>query len=126
MTLLPSGWRLDVAYSWFDASVDVDSPETPLQPNTPAHQASAAVHYASERFDAGGRLRVVDGFDWVSGVFAGPVPSYAVVDLQARFPLRQHMTVGIDVANALDNDHYEVFGGDLLGRRALAHVTVDW
>jgi outer membrane receptor protein involved in Fe transport len=126
MSLLPSGWRVDLAYSWFAASVDVDSPETPLQPNTPAHQASAAVHYASERFDAGGRLRVVDGFEWVSGVFAGPVPSYAVVDLQARFPLRQRMTVGIDVANALDNDHYEVFGGDLLGRRALAHLTVDW
>jgi outer membrane receptor protein involved in Fe transport len=126
MTLLPSGWRLDFAYSWFDASVEVDSPETPLQPNAPAHQASAAVHYSSKRFDAGGRLRVVDGFDWVSGVFAGPVPSYAVLDLQARFPLRERVTVGIDVANALDNDHYEVFGGDLLGRRALAHVTVDW
>ena len=127
MTLLPSGWRVDFAYSWFDASVEVDSPETPLQPNTPAHQTSAGVHYATGRFDAGGRLRMVDGFDWVSGVFAGPVPSYVVVDLQARFPLpRQHVTVGIDVANALDNDHYEVFGGDLLGRRALAHVTVDW
>jgi outer membrane cobalamin receptor len=54
------------------------------------------------------------------------VPSYAVLDLQARFPLRERVTVGIDVANALDNDHYEVFGGDLLCRRALAHVTVDW
>ena len=28
-----------------------------------------------------------------------------------------------DVANLADNHHYESFGGDILGRRALVHIT---
>jgi outer membrane receptor protein involved in Fe transport len=126
LTHLPSGWRVDVNYSWFDASVEVDSPDTPLQPNTPRHQASAGVVYTHARFDAGGRVRWVDGFEWVSGVFSGPVPSYTVVDAQANVPLTSRLALGLDVANLLDDDHYEMFGGDVLGRRALAHLTVSW
>lgn len=36
------------------------------------------------------------------------------------------LPAGADVANLLDNDHYEAFGGDLLGRRALGHLTYSW
>jgi outer membrane receptor protein involved in Fe transport len=106
--------------------VEVDSPDTPLQPNTPRHQASAGAVYTHARFDAGGRVRWVDGFEWVSGVFSGPVPSYTVVDAQANVPLTSRLALGLDVANLLDDDHYEMFGGDVLGRRALAHLTVSW
>jgi len=126
LTMLPSGWRIELGYSWFDADVEVSSPETPLEPNTPPHQASAGLVYATPRFDAGGRLRWVHEFEWVSGVFAGPVPSYAVIDAQTNVKLTGQLTLGVDVANLLDNDHYEMFGGDLLGRRALAHLTVGW
>jgi len=126
LTVLPSGWRVEFGYSWFDADVEVSSPETPLEPNTPPHQASAGVVYVAPRFDAGGRLRWVHEFDWVSGVFAGPVPSYTVVDAQTNVKLTGQLTLGVDVANLFDNDHYEMFGGDLLGRRALAHLTVGW
>jgi hypothetical protein len=45
-----------------------------------------------------------------------------VLDLNGSDRLTSHITAGADVANLLDNDHYEVFGGDLLGRRALGHV----
>jgi outer membrane receptor protein involved in Fe transport len=126
LTMLPSGWRIELGYSWFDADVEARSPETPLEPNTPPHQASAGVVYVAPRFDAGGRLRWVHEFDWVSGVFAGPVPSYTVVDVQTNVQLTRQLTLGVDVANLFDNDHYEMFGGDLLGRRALAHLTIGW
>ena len=126
LTILPSGWRIELGYSWFDADVEVSSPETPLEPNTPPHQASAGVVYTAPRFDAGGRVRWVHEFDWVSGVFAGPVPSYTVVDAQTNVQLTRQLTLGVDVANLFDNDHYEMFGGDLLGRRALAHLTFGW
>lgn len=126
LTILPSGWRIELGYSWFDADVEVSSPETPLEPNTPPHQASAGVVYTAPRFDAGGRVRWVHEFDWVSGVFAGPVPSYTVVDVQTNVQLTRQLTLGVDVANLFDNDHYEMFGGDLLGRRALANLTIDW
>jgi hypothetical protein len=41
-------------------------------------------------------------------------------------PLTKRLTLGVDVANLFDNAHYEMFGGDVLRRRALAHLTVGW
>ena len=72
------------------------------------------------------RYRWVDSFRWLSGIYAGPVPSYGVFDLNASFKLTDHITAGADVANLFDNDHYEAFGADLLGRRALGHLTYSW
>jgi hypothetical protein len=34
--------------------------------------------------------------------------------------------VSFSVANVLDDKHWEAWGGDLLRRRALAHVTYNW
>jgi outer membrane receptor protein involved in Fe transport len=68
----------------------------------------------------------VDKFEWQSGIFVGAVPSYTVLDLNASYKLTLHITAGADVANLLSNEHYEAFGADLLGRRALGHVTYSW
>ena len=125
-THLKDGWRIDASYAWFDFSIANDPPDVPLLPNTPRHQGALGVTYVSPKFDVGVRARLVDGFQWVSGVYAGPVPSYSVVDLQANYPVNRRLTVGIDVANLLDRAHYEMFGGDLLRRRGLAHVTTSW
>jgi hypothetical protein len=65
----------------------------------------------------------VDGFPWLAGTDVGPVPSYGVVDLNGSYRLTRHITAGADAANLLDNDHQEAFGGDLLDRRMLGHVT---
>jgi iron complex outermembrane receptor protein len=119
-------WRIDASYTWFDFSITNDAPDVPLLPNTPAHQGALGLAYVRARFDAGARLRLVDGFDWVSGIYAGPVPGYGVVDLQGNYQLTPRLQVGIDVTNAFNHLHYQVFGGDLLRRRALAHATVVW
>jgi outer membrane receptor protein involved in Fe transport len=126
LTVLPGGWRIDLAYSWFTDDIEVNTPETPLGANTPSHQASAGLIYSAPRFDIGGRLRLVDDIDWVAGVFTGPVPGYGVVDVQGSVKLTSRLRAGVDVSNLFDNDHYEMFGGDLLGRRALAHLTIGW
>lgn len=123
---LDTQWRLDGNYGWFAFTIDNNAPDIPLEPNTPRHQGAAGVTYVSPRFDAALRARFVQGFDWVSGIYAGPVPSYGVVDAQANFPVTPVVSIGVDVANLLDHSHYEMFGGDLLGRRALAHLTVGW
>jgi outer membrane receptor protein involved in Fe transport len=82
--------------------------------------------YERDRIGSSVRYRWVDGFPWLAGMYSGPVPSYGVVDLNGSYRLTSHVTVGADVANLLDNSHYEAFGGDLLGRRALGHVTYSW
>jgi iron complex outermembrane receptor protein len=126
LAMLPEGWRLDASYTWFDFSIEADSPETRLSPNTPAHQVGLGLTYVSPRFDAGARYRWVDAFDWVSGLYDGRVPAYAIVDAQANVPITPRLAVGVDVSNLFDNAHYEMFGGDILRRRALAHLTVGW
>ena len=123
---LRAGWRLDASYALFDFSISDDPPDIPLLPNTPRHQAAVGAAYVTSQFDAGLRYRWVDGFEWVSGVYAGPVPAYGVADLQMNYPVTARLALGFDVANLLNHAHYEIFGGDLLRRRALAHVTVNW
>ena len=58
-----------------------------------------------------------------TGVFVGEVPSYTVVDLHASWALRRNVTLGMTGTNVLDDEHYEIFGGDLLQRRLLGYVT---
>ena len=71
------------------------------------------------------RARRVEGFDWSAGLFKGPVPSYELVDLTVNKVIGS-FRVGIDVSNLLDEEHYEFFGGDLIGRRALVHLGYAW
>ena len=56
----------------------------------------------------------------------GDVPSYDVVDLGLGYDINDNWQVGVDVSNLLDDEHYQAFGGDLLSRRALGHVTFTW
>ena len=123
--LLPHGWTIHGSYAGFHSNVS-DVPENPLLPNTPVHQFSTGTAYAQGRFGGALRYRWVDSFQWLSGIYVGPVPSYGVVDLNGSYKLTKQITAGVDVANVLDRDHYEAFGGDLLGRRALGHLTYSW
>jgi outer membrane receptor protein involved in Fe transport len=126
LTRLDARWRLEATYSWFDFSVDAGDAGLSLVPNTPAHQGAIGVVFSGSRLEAGLRARFVDGFPWVSGIYAGRVPGYGVVDMQATVRLTGRISTGLDVSNLLDRSHYQMFGGDLLGRRALVHVTTGW
>lgn len=116
-------WRLDVSASWFDHEVQLEAAVNPLLPNRAEWQAALGAGWVGERLDAHAGWRWSDGFDFRSGVFVGPVPAYSVVDLTANWRIGDHWSAGLTVANALDDEHYEMFGGDLLRRRALASVT---
>lgn len=119
-------WRFDASYTWFDFEVREGAAESPLEANAPEHQAGLGVAWRGERFDGALRGRWVSGFDWRSGLFAGPVPSYEAFDLVLGAELGGGWRAGASVTNLLDDEHREVFGGDLLGRRALAHLAFEW
>jgi outer membrane receptor protein involved in Fe transport len=72
--VLPAGWRVQGSYTGFHSSVS-DVPESPLLPNTPAHQFSVGIAYERDRISSSMRYRWVDGFAWLAGMYAGPVPS---------------------------------------------------
>lgn len=124
---LSSDWHLDFNYTWFDFDVQEEAENgITINPNTPEHKFATSLTYAGDRLRAALRFRWIDTFDWAAGVFIGPVPSYEAVNLSASFDLTDRWNIGLNVSNLLDDEHYEVFGGDLLRRRALAHASFSW
>jgi len=115
---------VDASYTLFD--FDVIRGGGPLAPNAPRHAGSIGITYRNERVDVSATLRHVSRFDWRDGFYVGEVPSYNVVDAAAAWRLNAQWKLGLDVSNALDREHYETFGGNLLGRRALASIKYAW
>ncbi len=121
-------WSLALAYSWFDFEIQDSRPglDRLLLPNSPENSASANLSFVGSRFDASLGYRWSDSFRWSVGPFQGEVPDYGVVDLIGNFELDEHWSLGLNVSNLLDDEHWESFGGDVLGRRALGSVTFRW
>lgn len=120
-------WRVNANYSWFDFDIKEELPGDPLVPNAPEHSMSAGVQYLASRWDLGVSWRWVDDFQWVVGtIFNGTVPSYDVLDVTANYRVTDNVEVGLNVSNVTDDEHFESFGGDLIGRRALGHVLFRW
>ena len=119
-------WSLDANYTYFDFEVKEDSPETPLLPNAPKHQVGLSLTYLATLWDGNLNVRWVDEMPFRSGIYVGPVPSYTVVGAHLGWRLSERWKFGLDVSNLFDNEHYQVFGGDVLGRRALVHTTWTW
>ncbi|HKI06512.1 MAG TPA: TonB-dependent receptor, partial [Thermoanaerobaculia bacterium] len=119
-------WVADFSYSWFDFEVKARNERDQLLPNAPENKLNGGVAYNGDRFSGSAKYRWVDGFPWAAGIFVGDVPSYGVVDLGFLFRVNDRLSLGIDVSNALDDEHFESFGGDLLSRRALASAAFSW
>ncbi|MFL6232157.1 MAG: TonB-dependent receptor domain-containing protein [Thermoanaerobaculia bacterium] len=119
-------WVADASYSWFDFDVKAKNPADKLLPNGPKNKASGGLSYRGDRWNGTVKARWVDGFPWAAGVFVGDVPSYTLVDLGVAWKLTGNWGIGLDVSNLFDKEHYESFGGDLLSRRALGHVSYSW
>jgi len=60
------------------------------------------------------------------GPFQGNVEVYTTADARGNYYFNERIGVGVNVANLFDSEHWGSFGGDLLGRRALANVVVKW
>lgn len=121
-----SDWELFLNYSWFDYTIEEQLAGSELFPNSPENRVSAGFSFARSNYDISVRGRWVDSFVWSAGLFAGEVPSYEVVDLSANYRFAERWQLGLYVSNAMDNDHFETFGGDLLRRRAIVHMAYRW
>jgi len=117
---------IDFSYSWFDFEIKQQNVRDQLLPNAPEGKANFGLTYNADRWSGALKYRWVDDFPWAAGVFVGNVPSYDLVDVSANYRLTDNWEVGVDVANLLDDEHFQSFGGDLLSRRALGHVSFSW
>jgi iron complex outermembrane receptor protein len=118
-----TSWTLDLGYSYYDFEVKERILEDPALPNTAKNKANLGLVYVGDRFDAAFRYRWSESFDWSAGFYRGRVPSYEVADLTVNYRIDEHWSAGVDVSNLFDESHFEFFGGDLIERRALGHLT---
>ncbi|HEV7240307.1 MAG TPA: TonB-dependent receptor [Thermoanaerobaculia bacterium] len=121
-----NNWLIDFNYSRFDFDVKSSQVGDRLLPNAPENKFNLGVGWRSDRFDAKATYRWVEEFDWAAGVFVGHIPDYEVVNVSANFKINDFLGIGADISNAIDNEHFESFGGDLMSRRALGFVSVNW
>jgi outer membrane receptor for ferrienterochelin and colicins len=119
---------LDFNYSHFDFDVKEGTQAVGdrLLPNAPEQKFNLGLAWRGSKLDAKVAYRWVEEFDWAAGIFVGTVPQYEVVNLSANYRISKMFGIGLDVSNALDNEHWESFGGDLMSRRALGSLSVNW
>jgi iron complex outermembrane receptor protein len=123
---LRGGLELDANYTLFGFEVDATSlvPGQQVLPNTPKHKANLSLAWRhTGGFDARLTSRYVAAFDWAGGVFVGRVPSLTTIDLLAGHQLTPLVRAQLAATNLLDQRRYQVFGGSLIGRRALLGLS---
>jgi iron complex outermembrane receptor protein len=123
---LTNNWVIDANYSKFDFDVKSFQGGDQLEPNAPENKYNLGIAWRGAKLDAKVSYRWVEGFKWAAGVFVGDIPEYEVVNLAANYRISNMFGLGVDISNALNNEHWEAFGGDLLERRALGFVSVNW
>lgn len=120
-------WILDVNYTFFDFDVLEKASYDVLLPNAPKHKANGGITYRnSTGLQVGASVKYVPTFEWAAGIYQGPILAYTLVNLSASYQINDHFQLGLNVTNLLDREHYEIFGGSLIRRRAVASVTVTY
>jgi outer membrane receptor protein involved in Fe transport len=119
-------WEVYGNYTYFDFNVEESTlAGDALLPNTPQHKANVGFTFNNlDRWSVGAGVHMQEGFDWAAGVFAGHVPGFATVDLNAGYVLNDWARLNLVWNNVLDKEHIELFGGSVIGGRALGGVTL--
>jgi iron complex outermembrane receptor protein len=124
---LSESWHVDANYSLFTFEVVEKHQNDVLLPNSPPYKINGGITYT----DPAGHsvnlsAKYVPGFDWAAGIFRGPIPAYTLVNLTGTYVLSSSYTINLNVSNLLDRKHYQIFGGSLLGRRAMVTLTASF
>jgi iron complex outermembrane recepter protein len=124
-------------YSWNKLRSAVNDSIIPAY-NTPEHKYNLSISARSlpitigsfkyDKFGFGINYKFIEGFRFEgSPQFTGDILSYNLLDVQLSFGFKKiNSTLKIGAANALNNLHYETYGGPLLGRMAYASWLYDF
>ena len=117
-------WHVSASYSQFSFEVIEKHQNDVLLPNSPDYKISGGITYTHpDGYDVGVTVKHVPGFDWAAGIFRGPIQSYTLVNVSGTVAVSPMFTLNITISNVLNTEHYQIFGGSLLRRRAMATVT---
>lgn len=137
VTAIPaSNWEVFANYTLFDFEIDdatttsgdtLQNPEEELRPNTPEHKGNFGINYsAPESFTFGVKVHAQESMDWAAGVFSGHVPGFVTMDLNGGWQATDYARVNLTWTNVLDKEIYHLYGGSVLGSRAIGGVTFNF
>jgi outer membrane receptor protein involved in Fe transport len=117
--------RAEASYALFDFRVkDPSLGNDALLPNTPRNKGTVALFYASPRgLDLNGNVRLLAGYPWAAGVFAGYIPAAQFVNANAAYRVTHQLKVFVAGTNVLDQRRFQIYGGSIIGRRLLGGLT---
>jgi iron complex outermembrane recepter protein len=125
------GWQItrslrgDGTLTVFDYTVNQDqvAKGDSLLANTPSAKGTVSLSYAERRLSAVTSLRVVKGYSWAAGAFAGYIEPNVTLDANVGYDINNNFKVFLNGNNVLDNRKFSVYGGSVNGRRILGGVT---
>jgi outer membrane receptor protein involved in Fe transport len=115
--------QLNANYSYFDFEVESKSENDVLLPNAPEHKVNGGITYATNQYQISMSVKYVPTFEWAAGIFRGDILAYTLVNLEATYRINSLIELGLNVTNLLNREHYQIFGGSLIGRRAIFSMT---
>ncbi len=122
---LSDEWILNGNYSLFDFTVVEQGSNDQILPNAPRHKLNGGLTFRHPSgVEANVTVKYVPSFPWAAGIYQGPILAYTLIDVAASYRLTRNVQFSFNASNVLDRRHYEIFGGSLLGRRAIGTMTV--
>ena len=119
--------RGEVSFTGFDFEVESQQAGDQLVPNTPGKKANFSLSYiGAQGFDANVGVRLIDGYPWAAGVFAGYVPAAELINVSAGYRVNNYLRVHATATNILDQQRFQLFGGSVVGRRVLGGITANF
>lgn len=117
-------FSLNGNWTWYDFKVLEQQSGDVLLPNAPKHKFAAGFTWTrDDGIDLSMSARNVQPFTWSAGVFSGKIRAYTTVNGSIGYKLSKNYRLGVTVTNLFDNRVYQLFGGSVIGRQAIATVT---
>ena len=111
-------------WTWYDFKVKEQKAGDILLPNAPKHKFALGFSWTRpDGIELAINARNVQAFRWAAGLFAGNVRAYTLVNISGGWRINDNYRLGVTVSNAFDNRTYQLFGGSIIGRQAIASIT---
>ncbi|HWP81431.1 MAG TPA: TonB-dependent receptor [Bacteroidota bacterium] len=117
-------WHVHYNYSQFVFEVLEKHLNDVLLPNAPDFRMSGGITYTHpDGHDAEISVRYTPSFPWAAGIFKGQIQSYTIINGSGSYRVSSNLSFSLSVSNLLNRKHYQIFGGSLIGRRAVVTAS---
>ncbi|MBF8295072.1 MAG: hypothetical protein HW389_1617 [Bacteroidetes bacterium] len=124
---LSDSWLLEANFTYFSFEVVERHPNDVLLPNSPKYRINGGLTYTHPMgHNVGIKIKYVPTFPWAAGIYRGDVPAYTLVNLSGQYRFSSSLSFTLNVSNLLDREHYQIFGGSMVGRRAMLTASMSF